>query len=510
MGIGKRLVCTQFQPLGKERLRRTLKHGHRTATSAAKALGKEEILPVTHLASLTTAPHQHSQPGGSASGHLQRGREAALCAPFSRSMSSDPAILRSIATAVGTPYWFYDAAVIRQRIANIRELTNAEGLQARFAMKACPATRILQEMAANNIWIDAVSGNEVLRALRAGHAKGQEPPVVCYTADVFRDNALQVVLENGILPNIGSPGMIRDLAEAGYKGRISIRVNPGFGHGHVNACDTGGPSSKHGIWFKDLDKTVALATKHGMKISMLHAHIGSGPQFQELLDNLDKLAGLYAELIPMFPDIEAVSLGGGIPHNYRVPTATQPLDKLRELFIRARQRVSDAAGRPLRLEIEPGRYYVAPACTLVTSVTDVKQTTANEKGDGATFAMVDAGFVDLVRPAMYGSWHGISVVGKPEDAPTEPIVVAGPLCESGDVFTRDETELLQPRPLPRPEVGDLLAIRDAGAYGYAMSSNYNSIGRAPQVWVEPDGSRTLISRRETLEDILKAETEQAI
>jgi diaminopimelate decarboxylase len=201
-----------------------------------------------------------------------------------------------------------------------------------------------------------------------------------------------------------------------------------------------------------------------------------------------------------------VSLGGGIPHNYRDATATLPLEKLGALFSAARETLSKAAGRPIRLEIEPGRYYVAPSCTLVTTVTDVKQTQSNEKGAGATFAMVDAGFVDLVRPAMYGSWHGIEIVGRGADEPKEPIVVAGPLCESGDVFTRDDAELIQPRDLPRPVSGDLLTLRDAGAYGYAMSSNYNSVGRAPQLWLEPDGSITQISRRETLEDILKAET----
>ena len=124
--------------------------------------------------------------------------------------------------------------------------------------------------------------------------------------------------------------------------------------------------------------------------------------------------------------------------------------------------------------------------------------------------MVDAGFVDLVRPAMYGSYHGIEVVGKNGEQPAEEIVVAGPLCESGDVFTRDESELLRPRELPRPDVGDLLAIRDAGAYGYAMSSNYNSIGRAPQLWLEEDGAVEMISRRETLDDLLKAETGERV
>jgi len=113
--------------------------------------------------------------------------------------------------------------------------------------------------------------------------------------------------------------------------------------------------------------------------------------------------------------------------------------------------------------------------------------------------MIDAGFVDLVRPAMYGSYHAMDIVGRDDEdphTPREPIVVAGPLCESGDIFTRDDRELLAPRPVP----GDLLTLRDAGAYGYAMSSNYNSIGKAPQLWLD----------RETVEDILKAETSERV
>ena len=418
----------------------------------------------------------------------------------------DSTQLSRLAATVGTPFWLYDAAMIRRRIADIKRITDGPNLQARFAMKACPATKVLKEMVAGGIWIDAVSGNEVLRALHAGHAAGQEPPVVCFTADVFRDNALEVILANNVLPNIGSPGMIRQLAAAGYRGKISLRVNPGFGHGHVNSCDTGGPSSKHGIWHEDLAATAAAATAAGMSVVMMHAHIGSGPQFQELLGNLARLTDQFIQSLTLFPALEAVSLGGGIPHNYRDPFATQPLAQLRDLFSAAQQKLSAAAGRTLLLEIEPGRYYVAPACTLYTTVTDIKSTKTNEKGNGATFAMVDAGFVDLVRPAMYGSWHGISVVGKSMDGPMEPVVVAGPLCESGDVFTRDDAELIQPRDLPPLAVGDLLAIRDAGAYGYAMSSNYNSIGKAPQLWREEDGCIYQISRRENLVDILKAET----
>ena len=429
-------------------------------------------------------------------------------------MKLDATLIRKIAAKVGTPFWFYDAAVLRQRIADIKFMTSAPGVQARFAMKACPATKVLREMAAANIWIDAVSGNEALRALRAGHAPGNNPPVVCFTADVFRDNALDVVLQNNLLPNIGSPGMIRQLAAAGYRGPVSIRVNPGFGHGHVNTCDTGGPSSKHGIWHGDLIAVKDAALAAGMSVTMLHAHIGSGPKFEELHENLTRLALEFRELIPHFPQLTAVSLGGGIPHNYRDRDAQVPIEPLRELFTSCQQRINVAARRDIRLEIEPGRYYVAPSCTLIAQVHDIKRTQSNAKGSGATFAMVDAGFVDLVRPAMYGSYHQIEVLGKEHDDPNqqrEPIVVAGPLCESGDVFTRGGAdEELVPRLLPRPVPGDLLALRDAGAYGYAMSSNYNSIGKAPQVWAEPDGTVEIISRRETIEDILKAETSEKL
>jgi diaminopimelate decarboxylase len=420
-------------------------------------------------------------------------------------------LLPALADQVNTPFWLYDAALLRQRIADIKYITSTPGVQARYAMKASPATRILQEMKAAGIWIDAVSGNEVLRALAAGFEPGQEPAQVCLTCDVFRDNALEVVLKHGVLPNIGSPGQIADLKKAGYQGGISIRINPGFGHGHVNACDTGGPSSKHGIWFEDFEEIRLAAEAAGFPIHMLHAHIGSGPQFDELVENLTRLAEEFAEFLPKLPELRAVSLGGGIPHNYRDEKAVVPLDRLKDLFATCRERLCVAAGREIRLEIEPGRYYVAPTCSLVARVTDVKKTRDNAKGSGATFAMVDAGFVDLVRPAMYGSYHRITLL--PHDnaqRAEEPIVVAGPLCESGDVFTRDDQELLQPRSLPRPEAGDLLVLHDAGAYGYAMSSNYNSIGKAPQLWLEEDGKVEMISRRETLEDLLKAECSQVL
>jgi diaminopimelate decarboxylase len=417
--------------------------------------------------------------------------------------------LAAIAARIGTPFYVYSADVLRQRIADLRAIAPGGLVQTRYAMKACSTRRLLEVVREAGIWIDAVSGNEALRAHAAGFPDGHDPPAILLTADVFRDNAIDVVLEHRVLPNIGSPAMVDALHRAGYHGPLGVRVNPGFGHGHVQATDTGGPSSKHGIWYDDLDAVHAAAKAAGYPIVLLHAHVGSGPAIDEFNANMGNLERFFYDRVADFPDLEAVNMGGGIPHPYRPGVPQIDLTPLGKILHDAQQRLSARAGRPLRIEIEPGRYLVAPSAALVARVTDVKATRTNEKGPGHTFVMVDAGFVDLVRPAMYGSYHHITVHptdGNDESAPVAnvPLVVAGPLCESGDVFTRDAAELLDPRALPLPRIGDLLVLHDAGAYGVQMSSNYNSIGRAPQVWIE-DGRTYLASRRETLADVLRAE-----
>jgi len=415
----------------------------------------------------------------------------------------DPAFVRRLADQIGTPFLFYDAGILRARIDRVCDLTSGPGLGARYAMKACSAHLVLREMRGRDIWIDAVSGNEILRAKKAGFAMGAEPPVVLLTADVFRDNALDVVRAEGVLPNLGSPGQLAVLGRAGYRGPIGLRVNPGFGHGHVQACDTGGPSSKHGIWVDDLPAVVEEAGRLDLSVRLLHAHVGSGPQQEEFDANVGRLTDLFADLVSGLPDCRAVSFGGGLPHSYRDPEEAPDLGPLQRTLRAAQASFSASTGREIRVEIEPGRFFVAPAATLVSRVTDRKSTRSNAKGAGHDFLMVDAGFVDLVRPAMYGAFHRITVVSD-APGPVRPWAVAGPLCESGDVFTRDADELIEPRDLRTPEPGDFLLLHDAGAYGASMASNYNSLGRAPQVWWD-QGRAVLMSRRETLEDLIATE-----
>ncbi len=417
--------------------------------------------------------------------------------------------LARIADQVGTPFYLTDGEILRESMGRLGALVDGPELGARYAMKANSGHKVLELARAAGLWIDAVSGNEVLRTARAGFALGSDPPVVMLTADVFRDNALQVVIEHGVLPNVGSPGMIRQLAAAGYRGPIALRANPGFGHGHVSSCDTGGPSSKHGLWHEDIADARAQARAAGLAIVALHAHIGTGPKLGEFDVNMRRLTDFFAQALPAFPDARAVNFGGGIPHPYRPGSPAYDLASYRPILDEAARRLGAVAGRPIRVEIEPGRYPVAGATVLVCRVHDVKRTRTNDKGDGQTFVMVDAGFTDLVRPAMYGSYHHISILAAGAGRAAEPLVVAGPLCESGDVFTRDDRELLDPRPLPRPDPGDLLVLHDAGAYGAAMSSNYVSLGRVPQVFWQGGGA-TLAARRETLDDILRPECDEPL
>jgi diaminopimelate decarboxylase len=425
------------------------------------------------------------------------------------SLDLDSYPLSRLADEVGTPFYLYDGAELSRRLGDLTTLTAGAGLQARYAMKANSCWKVLAKVREADLWIDAVSGNEVLRARRAGFAMGARPPVVMLTADVLRDNALTVILEHGVLPNIGSPGMIDELHGAGYSGPIAVRVNPGFGHGHVQSCDTGGPSSKHGVWHEALDRLGARAAAAKLPIVELHAHVGTGPQIREFDENLRHLVDLLAGRLREFRQVEAVNLGGGIPYAYRPGAARYDFAGFRTLLVEAAATLARAAGRPIRVEIEPGRYAVAAAGLLVCRVKDIKETETNAKGPGHRFIMVDGGFNDLVRPAMYGAYHHISIVGRGSARPPEPFVVAGPLCESGDVFTRDDKELLDPRQLPRPEVGDLLVLHDAGAYGAAMSSNYVSLGRAPQIFWE-DGRATLVARRETIDDVMRAECDEPL
>jgi diaminopimelate decarboxylase len=404
---------------------------------------------------------------------------------------ANPATLRQIAQTYGTPVWVYDAAVIRQRIADLKAFDTI-----RFAQKANSNIHILRLMREQGVVVDAVSLGEIERALQAGFtARGEGPSGIVFTADLLDRATLAKVVAEDIPVNAGSIDMLRQLGEASSGHRVWLRINPGFGHGHSNKTNTGGEHSKHGIWHADLPLALAEIARLGLKLVGLHMHIGSGVDYGHLEQVCEAMVDL---VVRAGVSIEAISAGGGLSVPYRDGEPRIDTAHYFSLWDTARQRIAAHLGRPVHLEIEPGRYLVAESGVLLGEVRATKQMGANR------FVLVDAGFNDLMRPSMYGSYHAISVLDAPADAALRPVVVAGPLCESGDVFTQGEGGVVLQRELPAAEVGDLLVFHNAGAYGASMSSNYNSRPLIPEVLIDA-GQVRLIRRRQTVAELLALE-----
>ena len=402
--------------------------------------------------------------------------------------------LSALAHQYQTPLWVYDAAVIRQRIAELKQFDTI-----RFAQKACSNTHILRLMREQGVKVDAVSRGEILRALAAGYdAKGESSGIV-FTADLLDRDTLATVIEHDIPVNAGSVDMLRQLGEASPGHRVWLRINPGFGHGHSNKTNTGGEQSKHGIWHTDLPAALVAIAQYKLELVGLHMHIGSGVDYSHLQEVCGAMVELARKTQIAGHDLRAVSAGGGLSIPYREGDATVDTAHYFGLWDAARRQIATLFGHPVSLEIEPGRYLVAESGNLLAEVRATKDAGYNH------FVLVDAGFNELMRPSMYGSYHGITVV--PADGvtkPERPTVVAGPLCESGDVFTQEDGGVVTPRTLPKACVGDLVIFHDTGAYGASMSSNYNSRPLIAEVLVDGDTDR-LIRRRQTVEELLALE-----
>ncbi|HEV7223478.1 MAG TPA: diaminopimelate decarboxylase [Pirellulales bacterium] len=405
-----------------------------------------------------------------------------------------------LARQFGTPTFVYDAGKIVERIEDLRAFDHI-----RYAQKACSNIAILDLVRRHGVLVDAVSTGEIARALAAGYSPEGDPPPIVYTADIFDRESLEVVVERGIHVNCGSPDMIDQLGQRAPGRNITLRINPGFGHGHSQKTNTGGEQSKHGIWHEQLHDCLRRADQHGIGISGLHLHIGSGTD----LDHLSQVCGAMERLAAQVGrSITSISAGGGLPVPYKAGDSYVDIDVYYKLWDASRKRLEDAFGHKLHLEIEPGRYLTAESGYLVAEIRAIKQMGGN------TFYLLDAGFNNLARPILYGSHHPMSIVpgrvdGQPaasgEARPLRDVVVGGPLCESGDIFTQSEGGFVCTRSLPAAEVGELLVIENAGAYGFAMGSNYNSKPLAAEVLVR-DGTAHLVRRRQTLEDLIRGES----
>jgi diaminopimelate decarboxylase len=363
---------------------------------------------------------------------------------------------------------------------------------------------ILDLIRREGVLVDTVSANEVLRALAAGYAIEGDPPPVVYTADIFDRESLELCVERKLHVNCGSIDMIEQLGRRTPGAGITLRINPWFGHGHSQKTNTGGKQAKHGIWHTQIPECIALAKKYSMSVTGLHIHIGSGAD----MEHLAQVCGALAQAAEKVgPSLVSISVGGGLPTVYREGDVYVDIAAYFALCDAARKRLAAIFGHPVRLEIEPGRYLVAESGYLLAEIRAVK------RQDDNLFYLVDAGFNNLARPILYGAYHPMSIARSREgEAPAEPcenqalqdVVVGGPLCESGDIFTQEDGGFVRTRKLPPAKVGDILIIECAGAYGFVMGSNYNSKPLAAEVLIDAAQPR-LIRRRQTFDDIVRNE-----
>ena len=356
-----------------------------------------------------------------------------------------------------------------------------------YAAKANTNLAVLRILQSQGAYLDTVSPGEVFLALSSGFT----PDRIMFTGTSVRNDELKMLADANITINIDSQSEMDRLLKISVPQILSVRVNPEVGAGHHSHCITAGPESKFGLWEEEVIQAYAIAQRARVGRFGIHMHIGSGildpKPFTLAVEKLLKIAKRVHEEVGI--DFEFIDIGGGlgVPYN--------PQDQELDLATFSKNVVSFFKGKVKEynlgkpfLFVEPGRYIVGDAGILLTSVNTVKVTPSRK------FVGVDAGFNTLIRPAMYGSYHPILVANKLDAADKETFDVAGPVCESGDLLAKD-------RKMPAIAEGDILAVLNVGAYGFSMSSQYNSRPRAAEVMIQ-GGKSIIVREREQLKDLI--------
>ena len=394
--------------------------------------------------------------------------------------------LSAVAERFGTPTYVYSRAHIEAQYRSYTDaLQGAEHLVC-FAVKANSNLGVLNVLARLGAGFDIVSGGELERVLAAG---GRADRVVFSGVGKTRED-MRRALEVGVhCFNVESTDELERLqvvaAELGVRAPISLRVNPDVDAGTHPYISTGLKENKFGIAIADAeDVYIRAAQLPNLEVVGVDCHIGSQlTTLPPFIDALDRLLALIDRLSDCGIYLRHIDLGGGLGVRYRDEEPPLAADYIKAV----RERID---GRDLALVFEPGRFIVANAGVLLTQVEYLKHTEHKD------FAIVDAAMNDLIRPALYQAWMDVTAV-RPRDNAARAYDIVGPICETGDFLAKDRQLAL--------EEGDLLAVHSAGAYGFVMSSNYNTRGRCAEVLVDGDQAFE-VRRRETVAELFAGES----
>ncbi|MDH4444707.1 MAG: diaminopimelate decarboxylase [Akkermansiaceae bacterium] len=411
--------------------------------------------------------------------------------------------LSMLAAEHGTPLYVYSAGTILDHYTRLDAALGSIDHEVAYAVKANSNLSVLRLLASHGAGFDIVSGGELFRVIKAGG-----DPAHCTFAGVGKTrDEIVYALEQGIYSfNVESEEELRYLNQvAGELGMIApaaVRVNPNVDAKTHKYISTGKSENKFGVDFGAIADLYERASKEfkNIKLRGLQMHIGSQlTSIAPFIEAVEKVIPLVTELKARH-GIEFWSIGGGIGIIYQESLksgnadwwASQPEDE-RPLTIEqyGKELVPRLKDLGLKILLEPGRYIVGNAGVLLTTCLYEK------KGSAKTFKIVDAGMNDLIRPALYEGHHEIVPLVEPSSTDRIKVDVVGPICESGDFFCQD-------RLLPDFNPGDHIALMSAGAYGFAMASNYNSRPLPAEILVE-GGNATVIRKRQTLEDLIEGE-----
>jgi len=402
-------------------------------------------------------------------------------------LTCDGVPLDELAAAHGTPLYVYSASTIASRYRAIDEAFGSYPHALHYALKANSTLAIVRLLRSLGSRVDANSGGEIDVALRAGFI----PPEIVFTGVAKTDAELAQAIDLGVKTiNAESEGELERIdslaRQRQTRARVAIRVNPDIdarSHPHIS---TGLKTNKFGVSIDEArELCLRMHARPGLEIVGLHTHVGSQIMDLEPLGRAAAaVAALAVELAADGVPIEHLDVGGGLGISYDGTPAPAPPAYAEAVLASVRE-------SNLPVVLEPGRSVVGPSGVLVTRVVDVKP-----QPGGKLFVILDAGMTELIRPMLYNAYHRIEPV-LARDAPDVIADVVGPLCESSDTLGKD-------RRFPRPEVGDLFAVLDTGAYGSVMASNYNRRPMPAEVMVQ-DGRSCVIKRRQTIDDILALE-----
>ncbi|MCG8617131.1 MAG: diaminopimelate decarboxylase [Desulfobacterales bacterium] len=399
-------------------------------------------------------------------------------------------MLTAIADQYGTPTYVYDLDQVRAQYKKFTSAFDWPRLKVCYAMKANYNRDMLTTLRDMGSGIDAVSPGDIAMA----QACGFDIKDVIYTANNITDAEMHEIAATGVLMNIGSLSRLERYAKAYPGTRVCLRINPDVVDGAHDKIKTGGDLTKFGILMEDVDKVTAIVKAAGLKVVGLHEHTGSGLQKADsVLRAMERIMEIATR--DNFPDLEFLDFGGGFKVDYMPEEAPIDIEKMGREITDLFKTFCNAYGRELGLWFEPGKYLTARAGSLLVRVNTIKQNRSR------TICGTDSGFPQLIRPMFYDAWHRIDNISNPGGTPGI-YDICGNICETGDLFAAE-------RGMPEIREGDLLAIRDAGAYCYAMGGTYNLRPMPAEVVVENNTFR-LSRKRLTPADLVALITGESV